>query len=144
MQLGVKKQSPYTAGRPKIWVLMKRDRNPKSATGTAGRESQLFFLYIVWNWRHRFRLHEATPKFHCLGARTRWTTSKNLREAFVKVLNRIWLWVSYNKIPIYPIFYLLKGNILWAQVYPMQQLEASGSAGHKHGLNHECPGYRGP
>ena len=24
--------------------------------------------------------------------------------------DRIWLWVYYNKIPIYPIFYLLKGD----------------------------------
>ena len=23
---------------------------------------------------------------------------------------RIWLWVYYNKVPIYPIFYLLKGG----------------------------------
>ena len=25
-------------------------------------------------------------------------------------VDRIWLWAYYNKIPIYPIFYLLKGN----------------------------------
>ena len=25
-------------------------------------------------------------------------------------VDRIWLWVYYNKIPIYPIFYLLKGD----------------------------------
>ena len=25
-------------------------------------------------------------------------------------VNRIWLWVQYNKNPIYPIFYLLKGD----------------------------------
>ena len=25
-------------------------------------------------------------------------------------VDRIWIWVSYNKIPIYPIFYLLKGG----------------------------------
>ena len=26
-------------------------------------------------------------------------------------VDRIWLWVYYNKIPIYPIFYLLKGTV---------------------------------
>ena len=25
-------------------------------------------------------------------------------------VDRIWLWVYYNKSPIYPIFYLLKGD----------------------------------
>ena len=25
-------------------------------------------------------------------------------------VDRIWLWVYYNKIPLYPIFYLLKGD----------------------------------
>ena len=25
-------------------------------------------------------------------------------------VDRIWLWVDYNKIPMYPIFYLLKGD----------------------------------
>ena len=25
-------------------------------------------------------------------------------------VDRIWLWVQYNKIPIYPIFYLLTGD----------------------------------
>ena len=25
-------------------------------------------------------------------------------------VDRIWLWVCHNKIPIYPIFYLLKGD----------------------------------
>ena len=25
-------------------------------------------------------------------------------------VDRIWLWVYYNKIPMYPIFYLLKGD----------------------------------
>ena len=28
----------------------------------------------------------------------------------VKAVDSIWLWVCYNKIPIYPIVYLLKGN----------------------------------
>ena len=27
-------------------------------------------------------------------------------------VDRIWLWVYYNKVPIYPIFYLLKGNYM--------------------------------
>ena len=27
-------------------------------------------------------------------------------------VGRIWLWVDYNKIPIYPIFYLLKGDYM--------------------------------
>ena len=27
-------------------------------------------------------------------------------------VDRIWLWVYYNKIPIYPIFYLLKGGCI--------------------------------
>ena len=27
------------------------------------------------------------------------------------LVDRIWLWVYYNKIPIYPIFYLLEGII---------------------------------
>ena len=25
-------------------------------------------------------------------------------------VDRIWLWVNHNKIPIYPIFYVLKGD----------------------------------
>ena len=25
-------------------------------------------------------------------------------------VDRIWLWAYYNKIPLYPIFYLLKGD----------------------------------
>ena len=32
-------------------------------------------------------------------------------------VDRMWLWVYYNKIPIYPIFYLLKGD------YPLKGLE---------------------
>ena len=28
-------------------------------------------------------------------------------------LHRIWLWVYYNKIPIYPIFYLFKGDYMF-------------------------------
>ena len=27
-------------------------------------------------------------------------------------VDRIWLWVHYEKIPIYPIFYLLKGDYI--------------------------------
>ena len=29
-----------------------------------------------------------------------------------RLVDRIWLWVYYNKIPIYPIFYLLKGDYI--------------------------------
>ena len=32
------------------------------------------------------------------------------------LVDRIWLWVYYNKIPIYPIFYLLKGD--YTHKYP--------------------------
>ena len=32
---------------------------------------------------------------------------KSLESPYV---DRIWLWVYYNKIPMYPIFYLLKGD----------------------------------
>ena len=28
------------------------------------------------------------------------------------LVDRIWLWVYYNKIPIYPIFYLLKEDYM--------------------------------
>ena len=31
-------------------------------------------------------------------------------------VDRIWLWVYYNKIPIYPIFYLLKGDCRFARL----------------------------
>ena len=31
--------------------------------------------------------------------------------------DRIWLWVSYNKIPMYSIFYLLKGDDIYTHIY---------------------------
>ena len=34
----------------------------------------------------------------------------DLRVCILPEVDRIWLWVFYNKIPIYPIFYLLKGD----------------------------------
>ena len=33
-----------------------------------------------------------------------------LRVSSLPQVDRIWLWVYYNKIPIYPIFYLLQGD----------------------------------
>ena len=37
-------------------------------------------------------------------------TQKVSRVCSPPEVDKIWLWVYYNKIPIYPIFYLLKGD----------------------------------
>ena len=33
------------------------------------------------------------------------------------LVRRMWLWVYYNKVPIYPIFYLRKGDYVAYSVY---------------------------
>ena len=38
-------------------------------------------------------------------------------------VDRMWLWVYYNKIPIYPIFYLLKGHYRFASLLTGRQAE---------------------
>ena len=48
-------------------------------------------------------------------------------------VDRIWLWVYHNKIPIYPIFYLLKGDYKPCRTKQQQHcqlpLSAAGSSG---------------
>ena len=36
----------------------------------------------------------------------------HLDSADCKPVDTIWLWIYYNRIPIYPIFYLLKGDCI--------------------------------
>ena len=44
------------------------------------------------------------------------------RGLWIIKVDRIWLWVYYNKIPIHPIFYLLKGDCKLATLNAKQTL----------------------
>ena len=58
------------------------------------------------SWHARFA-RELCPSF--TGTRECWCLAMCYGYSPPKV-DRIWIWVCYNKIPIYPIFYLLRGD----------------------------------
>ena len=49
-------------------------------------------------------------------------------------VDRIWLWVYYNKIPIYPIFCLLQGDYIHLSIYLAVRLGSAGVWGSAIGM----------
>ena len=47
----------------------------------------------------------------------------------VTQIDRIWLWVCYIKSPIYPIFYLLKGDYMWFRISGLSEAHRRAATG---------------